>query len=158
MLTSHKVSQHKVSNGAGALESHALFWWVHAVTCCIRYNLFHNRISLLNEPSISLSLQFSDHFIPNIHLTPESVPNENLTCSTTISYNATSLSPLSSFHRITLILDILKIELTKNPCIKLVRMGSIPVGRAWIMVVGMGSIPEGKFAWRQPELTQHQQA
>ena len=115
MLTSHKVSQHKVSNGAGALESHALFWLVHAATCCIRYNLFHNRISLLNEPSISLSLQFSDHFIPNIHLTPESVPNENLTCSTTISYNATSLSPLSSFHRITLILDILKIELTKNP-------------------------------------------
>ena len=86
---------------------------------------------------------------PNMHLTLKSVPNQNLTCCTTTSHNATSSSSLSSFCSIPFTLGKLKIEMTKKPCIMLVRMGSIQVGRTCIIVMRMGAFLWGEFPWKQ---------
>ena len=94
-----------------------------------------NRIPLLHTPSFPLSLQLSSHFTLKYTFYSQISSQPEL-----------ELQPLSSFCGIPFILGKLKIELTKNPLHMLVRMGSIPVGRTWIMVVRMGSIPAERIS------------
>ena len=101
-----------------------LFCLVHLTAYCCRHYFLCSKIFILHTPSFQLPLQLSDHSI----LTSQSVSHLSL----------------SFLCIILLILDKLKLEMTKDPLHHAGKNGSISMGRTCIMLQRMGSTP----AWR----------